>query len=71
MVSTTLHQAGPVQGPAWDLSDEYPAATAQEVDAELQSLSDLVQSKNSSSLTQASLRSAKESTGLSQHLANS
>ncbi|MDH3713778.1 MAG: M3 family oligoendopeptidase [Gammaproteobacteria bacterium] len=42
MTGTTLKPDVQVQGPAWDLSDEYPAVTAGEVDADLQALDDLL-----------------------------
>jgi oligoendopeptidase F len=38
-----LNSAAQLQGPAWDLSDEYPTATATEVDADLQALDDLLE----------------------------
>lgn len=42
MASTMPDLTAQVQGPAWDLSDEYAAATAVEVGADLQSLTDLL-----------------------------
>ncbi|MDH3451183.1 MAG: M3 family oligoendopeptidase [Gammaproteobacteria bacterium] len=42
MADTMSNQSGTVEGPAWDLSDEYPAATASEVAADLQALSELL-----------------------------
>ena len=51
------------------LRNEYLATENRILKAQIKGR--LVQSKNSSSLAQASVRSAKASIGLSQHLANS